>query len=206
MSLCPICGAKIEGVGNFCANCGASASSQRISLQAPSQRPQTQKVNNRWIAEVAIFLAFVTALITALIVAGIISNKKQPLRETEASEYAAKAEREKKAAEEAKAAEAAEEKAQFERLSPEVQARIAFAKVISAAYENENAFIGVRATGENFDILELSSSFIRKDSSTLEHAKEIFDPDLVKNIEHLKFKKVIIKNPDSGYSESYAVK
>jgi hypothetical protein len=205
MSLCPMCGAKIEGVGNFCANCGASVSSQRISLQAPSQQPQTQKVHNRWIAEVAIFLAFVTALITALIVAGIISDKKQPLRETEAREYAAKAEREKKAAEEAKAAEAAEEKAQSERLPPEVQARIAFAKALSAAYEKEDADIGVVAVGENFDTLQLSSIFIPDVSATLSEARAIVAPNFFEKMKRLKFKQIVIRNPATKYSESYAV-
>jgi len=150
----------------------------------------------------------VVALVAIFVVAARVNERKQILRDTEAQEYAAKLEQEKEAAEEKKKAaeetRAAQEKAQFETLPPETKARIAFAKIMTVAYQKEN-FIVVSATGENFDTLEVSSALIPNDSSTLDAAREILGPDFMHSIRGLKFKRVFIKNSDSRYSESYAV-
>ena len=65
--------------------------------------------------------------------------------------------------------------------------------------------MAVRATGENFDTLELSSGLIIEGSYTLDAAREVYSPEILKTLKHLKFKRVIIKGTESGFAEGLLV-
>jgi hypothetical protein len=120
----------------------------------------------------------------------------------EAAKIAAQGERERKAAQEAKAT---QEQKEYEALPIEAKNRIAFGKLIQTTYQAEGRLMAVRATGENFDTLELSSGLICETCSTLDAAREAVDPEMLKMLKHLKFKRVLIKGTQSGFSEGYLV-
>jgi hypothetical protein len=63
--------------------------------------------------------------------------------------------------------------------------------------------MGVSATGDKFDYLEISSGLIFEGSNTLAAAEEIFGSDTIKMVKQLRFKQIQIKG--TGYSVSYHV-
>jgi hypothetical protein len=79
--------------------------------------------------------------------------------------------------------------------------RIAFATLVQEVYQSEGRRIGVAATGKDFDTLELSSALIMEGTSTLDAAREIYGANTSKKARELKFKRIIIKGTESGYSE-----
>jgi hypothetical protein len=120
-----------------------------------------------------------------------------------ARESAARVEREKGASQEAQAA---EEQKKLDQLPLDAKSRVAFAKLIQAAFQADGRLIGVAATGENFDTLELSSGLIMAGSYTLDAAREIYGSDTLKMLKHLKFKCILLKGTELGYSESVLLK
>jgi hypothetical protein len=51
----------------------------------------------------------------------------------------------------------------------------------------------------------LSSGLIFEGSHTLDAAREAVDPDVMKMLKQLKFKRVLIKGTESGFAEGYIV-
>ncbi len=93
----------------------------------------------------------------------------------------------------------------YETLPGDTKARIQFAKLIEAAYQKDGRRIGVAATGDNYDTLELYSGLIMEGTYTLEAAREIYGDETMKMVRQLKFRRIVIRGTESGYSESLEV-
>ncbi len=148
--------------------------------------------------------AFVTILTIIIIFGTIHAHKRRILMENgikEAQEESAKYTAIKKAEEQAKAD---EEMKKYEALPSEVKARIAFGRVIEAAFQAEGRRMSVHASGEKFDTLEISSVLIFEGSHTLDAAQGIFGSDTMQRMKKLKFKRIQISG--SRYSQSYPLR
>ena len=120
----------------------------------------------------------------------------------ESAKIAEERERERKTAQEAQAA---QEQKDYEAQPKEVKNRIQFGKLIQTTFQTEGRRMAVRATGEKSETLELSSGLIFEGSHTLDAGRKSVDPDLMKMLKQLKFKRVLIKGTESGLAEGYIV-
>jgi type III secretory pathway component EscV len=213
MSFCSSCGANIEGAGNFCSRCGANTGA-RPAGRAEQTEPGFLYGVGRVVGEIltglrvgkSVPLLLFAALAVIVVTITSVNEEHKKIRMekgiAESAKIAEQGERERKAAQEAQAA---QEQKDYEALPIEAKNRIAFGKLIQTTFQTEGRRMAVRATGENFDTLELSSGLIFEGSYTLDAAREAVDPDVMKMLKQLKFKRVLIKGSESGFAEGYLV-
>jgi len=98
------------------------------------------------------------------------------------------------------------EQQKYDALPMEAKNRIQYARLVEAAQQALGRRMSVRATGDNFETIELSSGLICETCNTLDAAREVVgSSEILRQLKSLKFKRVSITNPDSGFAESYVV-
>jgi hypothetical protein len=214
MSFCSSCGANIEGAGNFCSRCGANTGARPAARAEQTQanflygvgRAVGEILTGLTVGKSVPLLLFVALAIVVITIVSVNEEHKKIRMEkgiAESAKIAEVGERERKAGQ---GAQAAQEQKDYEAQPTEVKNRIQFGKLIQTTFQAEARRMAVRATGEKFDTLELSSGLIFEGSHTLDSAREAVDPDVMKMLKQLKFKRVLIKGTESGFvAESYLV-
>jgi hypothetical protein len=94
---------------------------------------------------------------------------------------------------------------QARQLSPEERARVSYAKLYQAAYKKLGRPISVQATGERYDVMELSSALITEGSHTLDAARSdtVECSECMQIIKKLGFKTLTIRG--TNFDESWDV-